>query len=110
MKRKLQNIAYLLMAAALVTSCGGKKQTSEFPDWAWADFQRPEGINPIISPDTTTFFYCPMRQDSVAWEANDTFNPAATVYNGKVVVLYRAEDNSATGIGFTYLPFGICLF
>ena len=41
MKRKLQNIAYLLMAAALVTSCGGKKQTSEFPDWAWADFQRP---------------------------------------------------------------------
>ena len=65
MKRKLQNIAYLLMAAALVTSCGGKKQTSEFPDWAWADFQRPEGINPIISPDTTTFFYCPMRQDSV---------------------------------------------
>ena len=87
MKRKLQNIAYLLMAAALVTSCGGKKQTSEFPDWAWADFQRPEGINPIISPDTTTFFYCPMRQDSVAWEASDTFNPAATVYNGKVVVL-----------------------
>lgn len=99
MKRKLQNIAYLLMAAALVTSCGGKKQTSEFPDWAWADFQRPEGINPIISPDTTIFFYCPMRQDSVAWEASDTFNPAATVYDGKVVVLYRAEDNSATGIG-----------
>ena len=99
MKRKLQNIAYLLMAAALVTSCGGKKQTSEFPDWAWADFQRPEGINPIISSDTTTFFYCPMRQDSIAWEASDTFNPAATVYDGKVVVLYRAEDNSTIGIG-----------
>ena len=99
MKRKLQNIAYLLMAAALITSCGEKKQTAEFPDWAWADFQRPEGINPIISPDTTTFFYCPMRQESVAWEASDTFNPAATVYDGKVVVLYRAEDNSATGIG-----------
>ena len=99
MKRKLQNIAYLLMAAALITSCGGKKQTAEFPDWTWADFLRPEGINPIISPDTTTFFYCPMRQESVAWEASDTFNPAATVYDGKVVVLYRAEDNSATGIG-----------
>lgn len=99
MKRKLQNIAYLLMAAALITSCGEKKQTAEFPDWAWADFQRPEGINPIISPDTTTFFYCPMRQDLIAWEASDTFNPAATVYDGKVVVLYRAEDNSATGIG-----------
>lgn len=40
-----------------------------------------------------------MRQDSVAWEASDTFNPAATIYDGKVVVLYRAEDNSAVGIG-----------
>ena len=49
MKRKLQSIAYLLMAAAFVTSCGEKKQTAEFPDWAWADFQRPEGVNPIIT-------------------------------------------------------------
>ena len=99
MKRKFQHIAYLLMVAAVITSCGEKKQTSEFPDWAWADFQRPEGINPIVSPDTTTVFYCPMRQDSVAWESSDTFNPAATIYDGKVVVLYRAEDNSAVGIG-----------
>ena len=72
MKRKFQHIAYLLMVAAVITSCGEKKQTSEFPDWAWADFQRPEGINPIVSPDTTTVFYCPMRQDSVAWESSDT--------------------------------------
>lgn len=44
MKRKLQNIAYLLMAAAFVASCSEKKQISEFPDWAWTDFQRPEGV------------------------------------------------------------------
>ena len=88
------------MAAAFISSCDEKKQVSqEFPDWAWTDFQRPAGVNPVISPDTTTFFYCPMRQDSVAWEASDTFNPAATIYDGKVVVLYRAEDNSAVGIG-----------
>ena len=94
-------LACLLTATALTTSCSKNKpkETSEFPDWAWADFQRPEGINPIISPDTTTLFYCPMRKDSVAWEASDTFNPAATIYDGKVVVLYRAEDNSAVGIG-----------
>ena len=81
MKRKFQHIAYLLMVAAVLTSCGEKKQISEFPDWAWADFQRPEGINPIVSPDTTTVFYCPMRQDSVAWESSDTFNPAATFFD-----------------------------
>ena len=99
MKRRFLHTAWLLMAAAMVTSCGEKKQTTEFPDWAWADFQRPENTNPIVSPDTTSLFYCPMRQDSVAWEAGDTFNPAATIYDGKVVVLYRAEDNSAVGIG-----------
>jgi predicted GH43/DUF377 family glycosyl hydrolase len=40
-----------------------------------------------------------MCRQNIAWEAGDTFNPAATVYKGKVVVLYRAEDNSAIGIG-----------
>lgn len=38
MKRKFQHIAYLLMVAAVITSCGEKKQTSEFPDWAWRIF------------------------------------------------------------------------
>ena len=100
MKRNFKNISYLLIVAALATSCVEKQQqTTEFPDWAWTEFQRPAGVNPIISPDTSTVFYCPMRQDSVAWEASDTFNPAATIYDGKVVVLYRAEDNSAVGIG-----------
>jgi predicted GH43/DUF377 family glycosyl hydrolase len=92
----------ILLFVLLFTACDTKKQANgqtEFPDWAWADFQRPEGINPIISPDTTTLFYCPLTKDSVGWESNDTFNPAATVYDGKVVVLYRAEDKSGEGIG-----------
>lgn len=72
---------------------------SGFPDWAWTDFVRPEGINPIISPDSTSLFFCPMRGELVAWESNDTFNPAAVVHNGKIVVMYRAEDNSGVGIG-----------
>src|SRR5690606_16402981 len=32
-------------------------------------------------------------------EDNDTLNPAATVKDGKVVVLYRAEDKSGVNIG-----------
>lgn len=98
-----KNLLYLVLwsALALNTACNAGKTAQEpsFPDWAWADFQRPEGVNPIIAPDSTTRFYCPMRQDSVAWEGSDTFNPAATVSDGRVVVLYRAEDNSGVGIG-----------
>lgn len=40
-----------------------------------------------------------MSGKPVGWKESDTFNPAATVYDGKIAVLYRAEDNSATGIG-----------
>lgn len=88
----------LLVSSLAFTSCT-EKNSSGSPDWAWTDFQRPEGINPIISPDPSTRFYCPLTEDSVAWESNDTFNPAATIYDGKVVVLYRAEDKFGEGIG-----------
>jgi Predicted glycosylase len=97
-----KNILCVAMMAVVLTSCDSKKlaeASSDFPDWAWADFQRLEGINPIISPDSTTRFYCPLTKDLVDWESNDTFNPAATIYDGKIVVLYRAEDKSGEGIG-----------
>lgn len=69
------------------------------PDWAFGGFVRAE-INPVISPDSTIFFNDPMTGKPVAWESDNTFNPGAIIKNGKVIVLYRAEDNSGTGIGF----------
>ncbi len=98
MKRHVLTII-MLMAAVMSLSCQSKQESSEFPDWAWTDFKRPEGINPIISPDTTTKFYCPVSKTWVAWESNDTFNPGATVYDDNIVVLYRSEDKSGVGIG-----------
>ena len=69
------------------------------PDWAFGGFVRPEKANPIITPNAATLFDCPMRGEKIAWEESDVFNPAATVKDGKIYILYRAEDNSATGIG-----------
>lgn len=77
----------------------GNDINDTFPDWAWTGFRRPEGVNPVISPDSTTLFNCPMQGKPVPWEGNDTFNPAAAVYRGKIVVMYRAEDNYGVGIG-----------
>lgn len=68
-------------------------------DWVLGGFVRPEGKNPVIVPDVDSEFFCPMNQANVNWEESDTFNPAAVVKDGKICVLYRAEDNSATGIG-----------
>ena len=98
MKRHVLTII-MLLAAVMSLSCQSKQESSEFPDWAWTDFKRPEGINPIISPDTTTKFYCPVSKTWVAWESNDTFNPGATVYDDNIVVLYGSEDKSGVGSG-----------
>lgn len=69
------------------------------PKWAFGGFERPANVNPIIMPDTSTSFLDPMSYKRVRWEANDAFNPGATIKNGKIVVLYRAEDKSGIGIG-----------
>ena len=83
--------------------CSGKERNTGFrdgdlPEWAIGPFVRPRGVNPVISP-TGAVFYCPMRKDSVRWEESDTFNPAAVVKDGKIVVMYRAEDNSHPVLG-----------
>jgi predicted GH43/DUF377 family glycosyl hydrolase len=69
------------------------------PDWALGPFVRPANANPVLSPSAKSVFTDPMSSTQVAWEANDVFNPAATIMNNKIYVLYRAEDRSGKGIG-----------
>ena len=61
-----------------------------------APFTRPANAQPIITPRPDASFDDPILQHPVAWEPEHTFNPAAVVRDGKVFVLYRAEDNSGT--------------
>lgn len=89
----------LLALAAACTQSASVTTDNPLPDWAIGGFVRPEGANPIISPIPENTFHCPMTATELAWESNDTFNPAATVYGEEVVVFYRAEDNSGQGIG-----------
>ena len=98
--RKLLHAAIALMLLLFSVRSFGQSTINTFPSWAFGQFVRPEVINPIISPDTSSRFIDPMSSKPVAWEANDTFNPAAAVKNGKIVVLYRAEDLYGIGIGF----------
>ena len=105
--RKSFNVILLLMAGIMVSGCGGAGRSgtesatdgNRLPEWALGGFVRPAEVNPVIQPDPRVKFFCPMRKDSVGWMESDTFNPAATVKDGKICVLFRAEDNSATGIG-----------
>jgi predicted GH43/DUF377 family glycosyl hydrolase len=47
---------------------------------------------PVLSPREDAVFHCPVRNADVRWEEKDVFNPAAVVREGKVHLLYRAED------------------
>lgn len=49
---------------------------------------------PVIVPDRRATFLDPIRKQLVRWEALHTFNPAAVVRDGKIDVLYRAEDDT----------------
>ena len=57
-------------------------------------FTKANDVNPIILPRSTPEFRSPMNDSTVRWEETATFNPAAVVKDGKVFVLYRAEDTS----------------
>ncbi|HTI05062.1 MAG TPA: glycoside hydrolase family 130 protein [Gemmatimonadales bacterium] len=57
-------------------------------------FTKPSGVNPVITPQAESRFSSPMNDSVVAWEAFATFNPAAVVRDGKIFLLYRAEDAS----------------
>jgi beta-1,2-mannosidase len=64
--------------------------------WVLGPFARPENAQPVITARPESVFNDPILGTPVHWEALHTFNPAAVVRDGKVYVLYRAEDDSGT--------------
>lgn len=108
---KISFVATLLCYAFLCSGCGNAQsknaEENVLPDWALGGFVRPSDVNPIISPNASQRFYCPMTDDSVAWELSDTFNPAAVTKDGKIYVLYRAEDTPGTAIGMRTSRIGL---
>ena len=99
MKRFLILGLMVLVAAGCGSRTGKNGNENLLPEWALGGFVRPEGVNPVIRPDEGIRFFCPMQQGSVGWMESDTFNPGAVAVDGKIAVIFRAEDNSATGIG-----------
>src|SRR5690606_24814253 len=95
--QKIFILLWLSIVGAVQTQA--QEEVNQLPDWAFGGFVRPAGVNPVISPRENTLFLDPMSGKKVAWESNDTFNPAAAVKDGKIVVLYRAEDKSGVEIG-----------
>jgi len=85
-------LARLIFVAALGCAAGLQGQTTA--PWQIGPFVRPASGNPVIAPRPESVFSDPIAKTPTHWEALHTFNPAAVVREGKIFVLYRAEDDS----------------
>jgi beta-1,2-mannosidase len=84
--------ALLGLTALLFGNCaGGKVPANE--KWVLEPFKKNNDVNPIMTPDSRSEFFCPVQRKSLRWEEKDVFNPAAVVKDNRVYLLYRAQDN-----------------
>ena len=60
--------------------------------WAILPFHKVDSVNPVLLAGDGEF-RCPITGRMLKWEEKDVFNPAAVVRDGKVYMLYRAEDS-----------------
>lgn len=95
MKRKyasIDSITLILLAFIFSVSCQTKKETElKSPDWALLPFTKVDSLNPILQKGQNEFS-CPILKQTVRWDEKDVFNPAAVVRDGKVYMVFRAED------------------
>jgi predicted GH43/DUF377 family glycosyl hydrolase len=95
----------------------GSLKEKAMPAWALLPFTKADKFNPILRPDSGCFTD-PIRNEKTYWEEKDVFNPAVVVREGRMFMLYRAEDRkgrpdgtsriglaeSADGLHFTRYP------
>ena len=62
-------------------------------DWQLLPFIKSDAVNPILAPQAESEFECPLY-GRVRWEESHVFNPAAVVRDGKVWLIYRAQDRT----------------
>jgi beta-1,2-mannosidase len=98
----------LLFATILIatgSSCNTKQSRStnllntarndSSANWALIPFTKLDSVNPILKPGTDSFTD-PILNKKILWEGKDVFNPAIVNRNGKIYMLYRAQDKAGT--------------
>jgi len=89
-------LRFSLRSATLLLLClaTARPLHAQRRDWMLGPFHKPREANPVLTPRATSTFLSPISDSTVQWEEYATFNPAAVVRDGKVIMLYRAEDGT----------------
>lgn len=123
MKNTRQFVSLLFILFFFNTGCGHLQHhvdeiaNGSGNNWAMLSFEKADSVNPVLVPGTGMFMD-PILKKQIAWEAKDVFNPAIVVKDGKIFMLYRAQDKiglpggtsriglaeSADGLHFTRMP------
>jgi predicted GH43/DUF377 family glycosyl hydrolase len=100
-----------LICVPVFISCKQHAARNTEQSWNLLPFVKADSANPVLLPDSTTVFDCPIA-GPLKWEAKDVFNPAAVVRHDTVFLLYRAEDKvgkfaGTSRIGLAYSMDGL---
>jgi beta-1,2-mannosidase len=113
MKRKTSNWKKALgvtLICFFMINCNPKQNTSasvvEDTTWALLPFVKMDQVNPILVSGNNVF-HCPILNREVKWDEKDVFNPAAVVREGKVYMIFRAEDKIGKHAGTSRLGLAV---
>ncbi|HTD40622.1 MAG TPA: glycoside hydrolase family 130 protein [Mucilaginibacter sp.] len=105
----MRHIFLLILALFLISGCNNSQthpgnvsqseaKTDSSSDWALLPFKKLDSVNPILKPGTGSFTD-PILKTKVLWEEKDVFNPAIVQRDGKIYMLYRAQDKTGKPAG-----------
>jgi len=98
----MRNILFFVFSLFIVYGCRSSQsyadktlqssaKSDSVADWALLPFQKLDSVNPVLQPGSGSFID-PIRETKVLWEEKDVFNPAIVQKDGKIYMLYRAQD------------------
>lgn len=87
---------FLTLCSLVFMACNFTKTHQQGQDWTFLEFVKQDSVNPILLPDTSFSFDCPVSNQKVLWQSKNVLNPTALIKDGKVYLIYRAQDSAMT--------------
>ncbi|MDI9867200.1 glycoside hydrolase family 130 protein [Flectobacillus sp. DC10W] len=107
MKNNISLASLALLVGVGLSSFNAPLSLSDVANWQFSPFTKVDAVNPVLTPSNKQVFTCPILKKEVKWEEKDVFNPAAVVRDGKVYLVYRAEDKIGKFAGTSRLGLAI---
>jgi predicted GH43/DUF377 family glycosyl hydrolase len=92
--RTALTIATFAVLLCAVFATAQAPSSSVYKPWMISPFTQVDAVNPILGPNFDTLFFDPIRKQDVRWEARAIIGAAAVVKDGKLALIYHAEDST----------------